>query len=49
MENLLCTHLAPMLVEGRPLDHLWLQRVVGLGYELPRQSLDDCSRIDAMR
>lgn len=48
MEDLLSTHLAPVLVESSPLDDFRLQRIVRLGYEFPRQGLDDCSRVDAM-
>jgi hypothetical protein len=42
MEDLLGTHLAPVFVECRPLDNLRLQRIIRLGYEFPRQGLDDC-------
>lgn len=48
VEDLLATHLAPVLVECRPLDDLWFQRIVRLGYELPGKCFDDCCRVDAM-
>jgi hypothetical protein len=49
MEDLLTSHLTPVLIERRPLDHLRLQRIFRLGYQLPRQRLDDGCRVDAMR
>jgi hypothetical protein len=49
MEDLLTPHLAPVLIERRPLDDLGLQGIVRLGYQLPRQRLDDGCRVDAMR
>lgn len=49
MEDLFTSHLAPVLVEGRPLDDLWLQNIICLWYELPRKSLYDRGRIDAVR
>jgi hypothetical protein len=45
----LAPHLAPVLVESCPLDHLRLQRIVRLRNQLPSQRLDDGCRIDAMR
>jgi hypothetical protein len=49
MEDLLTAQFAPVFVEGRPFDHLWLERVVGLRYELPRKSFENRGRIDAVR
>jgi hypothetical protein len=49
MEDLLGAHLAPVFVEGGPLDDLRLERIVRLGYQLPRECLQDGSRIDAVR
>ena len=48
MEDLLASHLASMLVERRPFDDLWLECIVRLRYQLPRQRLDDGRRVDAM-
>jgi hypothetical protein len=41
MEDLLGTQLASMLVEGRPLDDLRLERIVRLRYQFPREGLYD--------
>jgi len=49
MEDLLGAHLASVLVECSPLDDIWFERIVRLGYQLPRECLQDGSRIDAMR
>jgi hypothetical protein len=49
MEDLLTAQFAPVFVEGCPFDHLWLERVVGLWYELPSESFENRGRIDAVR
>ena len=49
MEDLFTAHLASMLVESSPLDDLWFERIIRLGYQLPGERLDDCRRIDAVR
>lgn len=41
MEDLFATHLTPMFVESCPFDDLWLQRVIRLRYEFPRERLDN--------
>lgn len=46
---MLAAQLASMLVERRPFDDLWLQRIVCLWYQLPGERLDDRGRIDAVR
>ena len=48
MEDLLASHLAPMLVVRRPFDDLWLECVFRHRYQLPRQRLDDGRRVDAV-
>lgn len=48
MEDLLAAHFASMLVEGSPLDDFRFQRIVRLGYQLPRERLNDRCRIDTM-
>jgi hypothetical protein len=49
MKDLFATQLAPMFVEGCPLDHLGLQRIIRLRYQLPCERLDDGCAVYAMR
>jgi hypothetical protein len=48
MKNHLASRLTPMFVKRRPLDHLWLQLVVRLGYEFPGEGFEDCGRVDTV-
>lgn len=48
VEDDFASSLAPVFVEGGPLDDFRFELVVRLRYELPRQRLNDSSRIDAM-
>ena len=41
MEDILAAHGNPVLVEGRRLDHLVLERVVQIPHELQSEGLDD--------
>jgi hypothetical protein len=49
VEDLFASHLTPVFIESRPLDDLWLQGIIGLGYQFPCERLDNRCGVDAMR
>ena len=49
MKDLFTAHLAPVFIECRPFDNLWLQCLIRLWYQLPCKRFDDCRRVNAVR
>lgn len=49
VEDDLCAQTDAVLIKGRPLDDVGLEFVINLGYQLPRESLEDGGGGDAVR